>query len=135
MHLCKSFRWGEERLHRSPKSFRWGEERLHRSPKSLRWDEEPLYRSPRVKKFYTFLPAKHGKWGTGRKSKANVSGGTRNHCTAVPEIRSRALWRPVFGHAVRCILLGANNQWGPLGAYPCGMKKPPLIEVSLYVVI
>src|SRR5690625_5152759 len=64
MHLCKSFRWGEERL--------------HRSPKSLRWDEEPLYRSPRVRKFYTFLPAKHCKRGAGRKSKANVSGGTRN---------------------------------------------------------
>src|SRR5690625_3677249 len=47
----------------------------------------------------------------------NVSGGTRNHCTAVPEIRSRALWRPVFGHAVRCIPLGANNQWE--------MKKTP----------
>src|SRR5690625_4374789 len=72
MHLCKSFRWGEERL--------------HRSPKSLRWDEEPLYRSPRVRKFYTFLPAKHCKWGAGRKSKANVSGGTRNHCTAVPNV-------------------------------------------------
>src|SRR5690625_1201523 len=84
MHLCKSFRWGEERLHRSPKSlrwdeerlhrspksFRWGEERLHRSPKSLRWDEERLYRSPRLRKFYTFLPAKHCKWGAGRKSKA-----------------------------------------------------------------
>src|SRR5690625_1774178 len=49
MHLCKSFRWGEERL--------------YRSPKSLRWDEERLYRSPRLRKFYTFLPAKHCKWG------------------------------------------------------------------------
>src|SRR5690625_4198862 len=94
MHLCKSFRWGEERL--------------HRSPKSLRWDEEPLYRSPRVRKFYTFLPAKHCKWGAASKS----------------PIRSRALWRPVFGHAVRCIPLGANNQWG--------IRKTPLIEVSLY---
>src|SRR5690625_1575753 len=111
MHLCKSFRWGEERLHRSPKSFRWGEERLHRSPKSfrwgeerlhrspksLRWDEEPLYRSPRVRKFYTFLPAKHCSGGRAESQKSDSFKG---------------LWRPVFGHAVRCIPLGANNQWG-----------------------
>src|SRR5690625_6519489 len=103
-----------------------------------------------VRKFYTFLPAKHCKWGAGRKPKANVSGGTRNHCTAVPNVSggtrnhctavpnvsggtrnhctvvpnvsggtrnhctvvpkvpSRTLWRPVFGHAVRCIPLRAN---------------------------
>src|SRR5690625_2252598 len=105
MHLCKSFRWGEERLHRSPKSlrwdeerlhrspksFRWGEERLHRSPKSLRWDEEPLYRSPRVRKFYTFLPAKHCKWGR---------------------------------EASKSPIRSPNNQWG--------IGKTPLIEVSLY---
>jgi len=41
----------------------------------------------------------------------NVSGGTRNHCTAVPKICSMTLWRPVFGHTVGCILLGTNNHW------------------------
>jgi hypothetical protein len=44
---CKSFWWGEEQLHRSPKSFWWGEEQLHRSPKSFWWEEERLYRSPK----------------------------------------------------------------------------------------
>jgi len=68
--------------------------------------------------------------GTGRKAKANVSGGARNDCTAVPNVSggarndctavpkvcSRALWRPVFGHAVRCIPLGLTiSGGGPLG--------------------
>jgi hypothetical protein len=44
---CKSFWWGEEQLHRSPKSFWWGEEQLHRSPKSFWWGEEQLHRSPK----------------------------------------------------------------------------------------
>src|SRR5690625_4551122 len=81
----KSFRWGEERLHRSPKSFRWGEERLHRSPKSLRWDEEPLYRSPRV---------------SGGRAESQKPDSFKGLVEA-------GFWSCRKGHPVR-----GNNQWG-----------------------